>query len=175
MVDQFDQLFKSLSKGISIGWSAPSTSERFIKRYFRRLISSINYWKVHQGVFQLVDQSDQLLKGSSRGISDGWSVRSTIERFIKGYFSWLISPINYSKVYQRVFQMVDQSDQLLKSLSKSISDGWSVRSTIQRFIKEYFRWLISPINYSKVYQRVFQMVDQSNQLLKGSSRGISEG
>jgi hypothetical protein len=121
--------------------------EKFIKGYFHWLIISINYGKVYQRVFPLVDHLDQLWKRLSEGTSVGWSPASTIERFIKGYFSWLIISINYGKVYQRVFPLIDHLDQLWKRLLNGISVGWSTALTMDRFIEGNVWWLIIPIKH----------------------------
>ena len=92
LVDHFDILLKRLSKGISVGWSPPSTIERFIQGYFHRLLISIYYRKVYPRVFQLVHHLDQLSKGLSKEMSDGWSYRSSTGGSLKGICNvWTLS------------------------------------------------------------------------------------
>jgi len=147
--------------------------ERFIKGYLRWLIISIYYWNVYPRVFALIDHLHLSLKRLSKGISVGWSSPSIIETYIKGYFSWLITSTNDGKVYPRVFQFVDHLHKLSTGLSKGISVGWSLRSTTETFIQGYFRWLITSINYRKIYSRIVPSVAYLHLLSKGLSEGIS--
>ena len=112
----FSNTHSSLSKGIPQRWSGSSTVDGFVEGYFTTLIRFINYWRVCQRVFHNVHQIHQLLNGLSKGIRQRWSGSSTIDGFIKGYFSrfikrhfrWMINSIGYEQIdydqFTRIFQ-----------------------------------------------------------------------
>ena len=67
--------------------------------------------------------------------------------FIEGYFRRFITAVNHEPVYRRVFQEVHHRRKPWTRLSKGISGGSSTSSTMNAFIKGYFRRFIQLLHH----------------------------